>query len=70
MSHNNNVALNQEVVVYKGEEVIATGTIRRVAEKLGIQPASVYYYLMPAYQRKVARRKHSNPARVRQVVRV
>lgn len=49
--------MNREIVVYKGEDVVCQGTVRQCARHMGIKPSSMYYYLMPAYQRKVARRK-------------
>lgn len=48
--------LDKEVYVYKGDDPIAAGTIKECATKLNIKARTLYYYLMPAYKRKVARR--------------
>ncbi len=60
--------LDTEVTVYRGEDIIAFGTIRECAKKLGVQPGTIYFYLMPSYQARIAKRKNSDPSRVRQVV--
>lgn len=42
----------QEYALYKGEEMLAVGTIKEIAEQLGIAPDTVRYYSMPAYFKK------------------
>ena len=59
--------LMAEVAVYKGETIIAAGTIKECAAKLGIQPETIYFYLMPSYKRRVANRKKSS-GNIREVV--
>lgn len=49
--------LNCEVAVYKGDDMIATGTLTEVATQLKVNPETVYFYLTPAYQRRLAKRK-------------
>lgn len=60
---------NVEVSVYRGDELLHSGKIGLVAQKMGIKPASLYFYLMPSYQKRLERRK-SNPDRCIQVVRL
>lgn len=59
-----------EVAVYRGDDVLAIGTIGECAKKLNVQPRTLYFYLMPTYERRIAKRKHSDWTRVRRVVRV
>lgn len=37
----------KEYALYKGEELIAMGTKREIAEKLGVSPSTVGYYGTP-----------------------
>lgn len=46
-----------QVSVYKGDDLLVSGTIAECAKALGVQPGTIYFYLMPSYQRRVARRK-------------
>lgn len=56
-----------QVAVYKGEELLVSGTIRHCAKVLGVQSRTIYFYLMPEYKRRVERRKNSS-GNVRSVV--
>ena len=67
---NINIGASIEVTVYRGDDIIAVGTIRECAKKLHVQPRTLYFYLMPTYERRIAKRKHSNWEKVRRVVRV
>lgn len=67
MSH---APLYQEIVVYKGDEIVANGRLKDCAAQLGIKPDSLYFYLMPAYQRRLDRRKTERSEGRRMVVRV
>lgn len=49
--------LNCEVAVYRGDDMIATGTLTEVAAQLKVNPETIYFYLTPAYQRRLAKRK-------------
>ena len=62
--------MNIEVAVYKGETILAIGTIREVATKLRLKPYNIYYYLMPAYQRRIAKRSCERRVGRKVVVRV
>lgn len=39
-------------ILYKGDEVIAVGTMASIAQKLGVKKETIKYYSMPAYRRK------------------
>ncbi|PFW97664.1 hypothetical protein COL29_02465 [Bacillus pseudomycoides] len=47
----------KEYVVYKGESLICIGTIQECAQQMGVLPKTVHFYLTPAYQRRLAKRK-------------
>lgn len=56
---------NYEIVLYKGDEIIDTGTIREVAERRGVQKKTILYYCMPAGHRRADRRKGTGTRAVR-----
>lgn len=41
--------------VYKGEEMIASGTAKECAEKLGVKVKTIHHYNTPSYKKRVAR---------------
>ena len=47
----------KEYVVYKGESLICIGTIQECAQHMGVLPATVRFYMTPAYQRRLDKRK-------------
>ncbi|MED1535454.1 hypothetical protein [Bacillus pseudomycoides] len=47
----------KEYVVYKGESLLCIGTIQECAQHIGVLPKTVHFYLTPAYQRRLAKRK-------------
>jgi hypothetical protein len=53
MSHKITPNSKIELVVYKGDEVVAVGGIHECAAKTGSTPEALYYYTMPAYYRKI-----------------
>ena len=60
-----------QVAVYKGDELLASGSIRQCARQLGIEARTIYYYLMPAYKRKLkARKLPTSSKNVRTVVEI
>jgi hypothetical protein len=62
--------LNTEIAVYQGDDILAVGTIEECAEKLNVKPRSLYYMLMPAYERKIQKRgDKSDYNHIRRVVR-
>lgn len=58
----------QEILLYKGDEVIDRGTIQEVADRRGCQKASLYWGLMPTAERRKS--KFKNQDRVLRVVAV
>lgn len=62
-------ATSVQVAVYKGDECIVVGSLNECTEALQIKPDSLYYYLMPAYERRVAKRKFHRDG-PREVVRI
>ena len=42
----------KEDALYKGEELLAMGTKREIAEQLGVLPSTVGYYGTPVYARR------------------
>ncbi|APC45904.1 hypothetical protein P0094_39 [Streptococcus phage P0094] len=45
---------NKEYALYKGEEIIAMGTKREIAEQLGISVHAVTCYGTPSYARRTS----------------
>lgn len=44
----------KEYALYKGEEMIAMGTKREIAEQLGVSASTVGYYGTPVYARRTS----------------
>ena len=44
----------KEYALYKGEELIAMGTKREIAEQLGVSPSTVGYCGTPVYARRTS----------------
>lgn len=44
----------KEYVLYKGDELLAMGTKREIAEQLGVSASTVGYYGTPAYARRTS----------------
>ena len=44
----------KEYALYKGEELIAMGTKREIAERLGVSASTVGYYGTPVYARRTS----------------
>ena len=38
--------------MYKGDKLVATGTAREIAEKMGVSVKTVYWYASPAAKRR------------------
>lgn len=49
-----------EYAMYKGEDLLYIGTLDELAKAHGVKRNTIYYYSMPAYQRKRANSKHGN----------
>lgn len=44
----------KEYALYKGEELLAIGTKREIAEQLGVSASTVGYYGTPVYARRTS----------------
>lgn len=51
---------NRECAIYKGEDLLADGTVDEVAEQLGISRETVLFYGTPAYAKRNAKRGAKN----------
>lgn len=47
-----------EYALYKGDELLAIGTVVEIAEKLGIKTNTVYHYGTPSYKKKSSKSKN------------
>ena len=47
----------KEYALYKGEEIIAMGTKREIAEQLGVSASTIGYYGTPVYARRTSESK-------------
>ncbi|MBS1968679.1 MAG: hypothetical protein JSU04_00135 [Bdellovibrionales bacterium] len=54
----------KEYALYKGEDVIAVGTIHEIAAKTNVKPDTIRFYTSPAYERRLAARKDKNARRM------
>lgn len=58
-------AVDREVAMYKGDDFIFAGTVGECAAFKNVKPETIRFYLTPAYERKMAKRKRvRNPLRV------
>ena len=53
-----------EYALYKGEEILSIGTIKEIADKLGVLQSTINYYKTDAYINKISKRKKSKNARI------
>jgi len=49
----------KKYAVYKGESFVCVGTILQCAQHMGVRLETVRYYMTPAYQRRLAKRKRA-----------
>lgn len=42
----------KEYALYKGEQMVAIGTIKEIAAERGVKPATIRFYKYGAYQRR------------------
>ena len=52
--------MEREYALYKGEEVLAIGTIADIAKETGVKKQTVSYYKTQAYQNRLERRNALN----------
>lgn len=46
------------ISLYRGEEIIDTGTIKEIAERRKVQKLTIYYYCQPIAAKRAAMRKN------------
>ncbi|WP_069188319.1 hypothetical protein [Paenibacillus sp. GM2] len=47
-----------EFAIYKGDEMLALGTAKECAKKLGVTKEYIYWLTMPTAKRRFAKRMH------------
>ena len=52
--------MEREYALYKGEEILAIGTIADIAKETGVKERTVSYYKTQAYQNRLERRNALN----------
>lgn len=62
-------AINAEIAVYKGDNLLCIGTLRQCAKTLRIRPQTLNFYTTPTYQRRVAKRSRTS-GNIRAVVKL
>lgn len=50
----------KEYALYKGDECLAIGTIKEIAEKMDVKYRTIKFYTTPSYKRRCKRRKAKN----------
>lgn len=58
-SHRSNKHLD-EYAVYKGDDMLFTGTIKEISDELNIQPNTLYRYSSLSYKRMIEREGRNN----------
>lgn len=53
----------KEYTLYKGEEILATGTIKEIAEKMKVKETTIHFYNTPCYFKR-GRGERSNKRRI------
>lgn len=59
---------NYEVALYRGEDIVITGKLKDVAERLGVKKRTIKYHLTPAAGRRADQAK--DQSKVMRVVRI
>lgn len=49
-----------EIALYRGDEIIDSGTVEEIADRRGVQKLTIYYYLMPIASKRADSRKNKN----------
>ena len=47
----------KEYALYKGDELIGTGTVKELADKFGVKPSTIAYYHTPTYGNRTSESK-------------
>lgn len=48
----------KEYALYKGEECLAIGTIKEIADKMKVKKRTIIFYRTPTYQKRVKASKN------------
>lgn len=48
----------REYALYKGDECLAIGTIKEIAEKMNVKPKTISFYKTPVYKRRCKNSKN------------
>jgi len=51
--------MTAEYVMYKGDDLLHIGTLDELAEIRGVKRETIYFYTMPTYHRRIAKRKNA-----------
>jgi hypothetical protein len=52
----------QDIALYRGDELIDSGTIKEIAERRGVRKDTIWWYLTGAGRRRADRRKDQSKA--------
>ena len=58
----------EEYALYKGEELLAIGTIRDIAKEMKVKESTIYYYKSKAYKDRLSKRKYGLNGNARMLV--
>lgn len=49
-----------EIALYRGDDIIDTGTVAEIADRRGVQKLTIYYYLQPIAGKRADGRKNKS----------
>lgn len=49
----------KEYALYKGDKLLMIGTVKEIAEKRGVKPASIHFLSSPAYLKRRQKSKNA-----------
>lgn len=47
-----------EYALYKGDELLGIGTLKELANKTGVKPSAIYFYISPTYRKRSGESKN------------
>lgn len=47
----------KEYVLYQGDDILSIGTMREIAEDMGVKEATISYYGTPTYKKRTSEEK-------------
>lgn len=51
----------KEYALYKGEDILAIGTLAEIAKKENVKKSTLYFYKTKSYKDRLSKRKTRNP---------